>query len=114
MTNLENGLHLSINNQSIFQTKTVNSKFPWLNNGSYEGDVKAPVFPSVFAVYKKDQLAISVGLGPNGGGGSATFERGLPSFEIPITKLVPSLAGLKQMNYTVSGYDSRLICILQR
>ncbi len=78
---LEDGWHFSLNNQSIFQEKTVNSKFPLLNNGEYVGDVKAPVFPSAFGVYKVNDLAISVGFGPVGGGGSATFERGLPSFE---------------------------------
>ncbi len=112
LMSLENGWHFSLNNQSIFQTKIVDSQFPWLNDGHYEGDVKAPIFPSLFAVYKMDKLAISLGFGPNGGGGSATFERGLPSFEIPLTKLVPGLAGLKQLpsplNYNVSGYDAKL------
>ena len=112
LMSLENGWHFSLNNQSIFQTKIVDSKFPWLNNGHYEGDVKAPVFPSGYAVYKMDKLAFSLGFGPVGGGGSATFERGLPSFEIPLTKLVPGMAGLRQLpsplNYNVSGYDAKL------
>lgn len=105
---LEDGWHFSLNNQSIFQEKTVNSKFPLLNNGEYVGDVKAPVFPSAFGVYKVNDLAISVGFGPVGGGGSATFERGLPSFEIPITKIVPGLSGLKALGYDVTNYDAKL------
>jgi long-chain fatty acid transport protein len=105
---LEDGWHFAINNQSIFQEKTVNSKFPWLNDGEYIGDVKAPVFPSGFAVYKMDNLAFSLGFGPVGGGGSATFERGLPSFEIPLTKVVPGLAGLSAMGYNVTDYDAKL------
>ena len=112
LTMLQDGWHFSLNNQSIFQEKSVNSKFPWLNNGEYIGDVKAPVFPSVYAVYKVSDLAFSVGFGPVGGGGSAIFERGLPSFEIPLTKLVPGLSGLKQLpaphNYNVSGYNADL------
>lgn len=105
---LEDGWHFAIHNQSIFQEKTVNSKFPLLNNGEYIGDVKAPVFPSAFAVYKMDNLAFSLGFGPNGGGGSATFERGLPSFEIPLTKVVPGLAGLGALGYNVTNYDANL------
>ena len=105
---LEDGWHFAIHNQSIFQKKTVNSEFPLLNNGEYIGDVKAPVFPSAFAVYKMNDLAFSIGFGPNGGGGSATFERGLPSFEIPLSKIVPRLAGLGALGYNVTEYDAKL------
>jgi long-chain fatty acid transport protein len=112
LANLKDGFHFSLNNQSIFQQKIVNSKFPLLNDGEYIGDVKAPVFPTAYAVWKKDMLAFSLGFGPNAGGGSATFERGLPSFEIPITKLVPGLAGLNLIpapgKYAVTGYDADL------
>ncbi len=107
---LEDGWHFSISNQTIFQDKTVNSQFPLLNNSDYIGKVKAPLFPNVYAVYKKDKLALSFGFQPIGGGGSAEFDKGLPSFEIPISKLVPALSGLKQINseWDVSGYDANL------
>ena len=112
LTNLNNGWHFALHNQTIFQDKTVNSAFPLLNDGEYIGKVKAPLFPDVYAVYKMDRLALSFGFGPVGGGGSAEFERGLPTFEIPLTKLVPGLAALKQLpapyNYDVSGYDAEL------
>jgi long-chain fatty acid transport protein len=108
LTKMEDGFHFAIHNQSIFQTKTVDSKFPFLNNGVYEGDVEAPVFPSAFAVFKKEDFAISLGFGPNAGGGSAFFQRGLPSFEIPISKVVPALSGLKALGYDVSGYNADL------
>jgi len=110
LTSMEDGWHFAIHNQSIYQTKTVDSKFPFLNDGKYEGIVEAPLFPTAFAVYKKDKWAFSLGFGPNGGGGSADFDRGLPSFEIPISKVVPALAGLTQINpeYNVTGYDADL------
>ncbi len=79
---LGDGFHLSFNNQSIFQTKTVTSTFPLLHNNEFIGDVKAPLFPSFFAAYKKDKIGISFGFGPNGGGGSAEYTNGLPSFEM--------------------------------
>lgn len=107
---MEDGWHFAVYNQTIFQTKPVDSKFPLLNDGSYEGVVNVPVFPTAFAVYKMDNWAFSLGFGPNAGGGSATFDKGLPSFEIPITKVVPGLAGLTKIDpaLNVTGYDAAL------
>jgi len=93
VVHLENGFHLAIHNQTIFQTKTVINSFPFLNNPEYVGDVKAPIFPSVFAVYKKDKFALSFGFGVNSGGGSADFKTGLPSFEVPISMLPALVSG---------------------
>lgn len=108
---LDDGWHFAFYSQTIFQDKTVSSGFPLLNDGEYLGEVKVPIFPTAFGVYKKGDWAFSLGFGPNGGGGSADFSRGLPSFEIPITKIVPGLAGLTQINpaLAVSGYDADLI-----
>jgi hypothetical protein len=105
---LEDGWHFSLNNQTISQNKTVYSTFPLLNNKNYLGKVKVPVFPTAFAVFKKDRLAVSLGFGPNAGGGSANFETGLPSFEIPISKVVPGLSGLKALGYDVSNYNAKI------
>ncbi len=84
---LEDGWHFAAYSQTIFQTKPVDSEFPLLNDGYYEGTVNVPVFPTAFGIYKMDKWAFSLGVGPNAGGGSAVYERGLPSFEIPIAKL---------------------------
>jgi long-subunit fatty acid transport protein len=107
---MEDGWHFAVYNQTIFQTKPVDSEFLLLNDGYYEGTVNVPVFPTAFAVYKMDNWAFSLGFGPNAGGGSATYDRGLPSFEIPISKIVPGLAGLKQIDpaLNVTGYDAAL------
>ncbi len=87
---LENGFHLALHNQTVFQEKTVIDSFPFLNNKTYVGDVKVPIFPSFFAVYKMNKFALSFGFGPNSGGGTADFKTGLPSFEIPVS-LLPAL-----------------------
>jgi long-subunit fatty acid transport protein len=107
---LEDGWHFAFHSQTIFQERNVESRFPLLNDGKYVGEVTVPVFPTAFAVYKKENWAFSLGFGPNGGGGTAEFERGLPSFEIPISKAVPGLAGLTQINpaLAVKGYDADL------
>ena len=95
VVHLENGFHLAIHNQTITQTKTINNEFPFLHNREYIGEAKAPLFPSLFAVYKKDRFALSFGFGVNSGGGSADFKTGLPSFEIPISML-PALISTPQ------------------
>lgn len=89
LTKLSDGFHLSLHNQTLFQDRTVTSTFPTLNPPrEYLGKTKAPVFPSVFAVYKKGAFALSLGFGPNAGGGSAEYDTGLPSFEQQIS-LIP-------------------------
>ncbi len=111
---MENGLHLGIYNQSIFQTRTIVSGYPYLNTDKYEGDVVAPLFPTAYAVYKMDNLAFSFGFGPNGGGGSADYKNGLPSFIKKVENqvngmLVPGLAGLSAFGMNVQeGYDVKI------
>ncbi len=91
LVKMDDGFHLYLSNQSIFQKKTIENKFPLLNDDTYVGDVAAPLFPNFYAVYKKDKLALGFGFQPNGGGGSATYNTGLPSFEIPISIIPPLL-----------------------
>jgi long-subunit fatty acid transport protein len=89
---LDNGFHFSLNNQTVFQTMTVESTYPYLNSGTYKGTVTAPLFPSIYAVYKLNKVAFSAGFLPVGGGGGAKYEDGLPSFEMSQSDLVPALA----------------------
>ncbi|MBL7068110.1 MAG: hypothetical protein ISS29_09720 [Candidatus Marinimicrobia bacterium] len=100
LTRLEDGLHLSLSNQSIFQTKTVTNNYQFLNTDEFVGDVKAPLFPNFYLAYKTGKLALSAGFEPIGGGGSANYEKGLPSFELPVSDLVPGLA-----DQGVTAYD---------
>lgn len=104
---LEDGWHFSFSSQTLWQTREITSGFPLLNDSYYEGTTFAPVFPDLYGVYKKDKLAFSIWVGPAAGGGSAEFKNGLPSFEIPISKAVPGLAGLSQISpaLAVTGYD---------
>jgi long-chain fatty acid transport protein len=110
MTKLADGFHFSLSNQTIYQTKTVNNNYKGpgglfgLNNPEYIGDVKAPVFPSVYAVYKKNRLAFSLGFNPVGGGGGATYKTGLPSFELSPSDLVPALASQGATAYKLDAY----------
>lgn len=94
---LENGLHFSLSNQIITQNRKVENFYTGpdgnsgLNNTLYEGSVFAPLFPSVYAVYKTENFAVSFGVNPVGGGGSALYDKGLPSIEMKPSDLVYSL-----------------------
>lgn len=92
---LSSGLHLSLSNQTIFQTRTITSNYPYLSGSpkSFEANLVAPIFPSIYAAYKLDKWAFSGGFNIIGGGGTADFTTGLPSFEIPVASLVPMLQG---------------------
>jgi long-chain fatty acid transport protein len=102
---LQDGLHISLSNQTISQKRTINSTFPGLNQTEYIGTVSAPLFPSVYATYKRDRLAFSVGVNPIGGGGSALFEEGLPSFAQQVAVL-PGLLTQSGIPTTQYGYST--------
>lgn len=101
LTQMENGFYFALNNQSLFQTSTIHSEYPLLHNPNYEGKTNVPVFPSAFAVYKTDKWAFSAGFGPNAGGGTTKFNRGLPSFEKQIARMA---AGYKKLAPIFSNY----------
>ncbi len=92
MAFLKDGFHLSLNNQFITQNRTIATTFPGLNRSEFEGKVNAPLFPSAYAVYKKDRFAVAFGFNPIGGGGGAKFEDGLPSFEMQVAGLPAMLS----------------------
>lgn len=102
---LKNGFHLSVNNQYITQTRNIKSNFPKMNRSEFEGGVVAPIFPSVYAVYKMDKLAFSFGFNPIGGGGSAKFDDGLPSFEMTPSTL-PGLLSASGVPTTQYSFDT--------
>jgi long-chain fatty acid transport protein len=81
LVKLQDGFHLAFHNQSIWQEKTITNDFPFLNSGQYVGKINVPFYPDFYAVYKSGPLALSFGFGPNGGGGTADYATGLPSFE---------------------------------
>ncbi|MCK7535427.1 MAG: hypothetical protein MZV63_32820 [Marinilabiliales bacterium] len=59
LTNLADGFHFSLNNQTIGQTKTITNDYYFLTEKptEYIGTVSAPIFPGVYAVYKTGKFA---------------------------------------------------------
>ena len=78
LAQLNNGLHLSLSNQTIFQTRTITSNYPLLTSypdrTSYGAELTAPIFPSIYAAFKMGKLTFSGGFNIIGGGGSADFK----------------------------------------
>ena len=101
LTKLGDGFHISLSSQSIFQTQTITSSYPYLNDPEYVGTISAPVFPSIYMAYKTGKWAFSFGFMPLGGGGGATFDRGVPMMEVPIASLVPAFAEMGVTGYSV-------------
>jgi len=112
-----NGWHFTFSNQSAFQTRTITSTFaPFAGYGGeetkvFDGKTTAPIIPSLFAVYKMNKWAFSANIGVIGGGGKITFDKGLGSFEAPIS-MIPyqlkanGLLGVdgNPCNYSVNTY----------
>jgi len=115
LTFLSNGFHISLNSQSVFQTRTITSTFEGYkyadgNNGSttktFKGEASAPIIPSFQLAYKKDNFVFSTGFAVTGGGGKATFNHGLSSFESQVAKTPVSLnaSGVPTTGYSVRSY----------
>ncbi len=103
---MKDGFFIEVDNQSIFQTKTINNEYANLNNGEYIGDVKAMVFPSAYLGYKKGNFAVHGGFAIVGGGGSAEYKTGLPSFEKDISDIPDKLtaSGIPTTQYSSDIY----------
>jgi long-subunit fatty acid transport protein len=108
LTKLGNGLFASINNQTITQTQKVSSDYKYLTGTpkEYIGNVSAPIFPGIYLVYNTGKLSFSAGFNPIGGGGGAKYKTGLPSFEMMIADIPPSLTaqGIPTSQYSADIY----------
>jgi long-chain fatty acid transport protein len=108
LSKLGNGFFVSINNQTITQTQTVISTNQYLAGQpkKYVGNVSAPIFPGVYLAYNTGRFSLSAGFNPIGGGGGAEYKTGLPSFEMMVANIVPSLSsqGINTTAYSADIY----------
>lgn len=88
LVKLNDGFHLYLSNQTVWQTRTVETEFPKYNENTFTGETFVPSFPNIYFVKKSGKMAFSGGFMPIGGGGSADFPNGLPSFDYELAKLV--------------------------
>ena len=105
---MEKGWHFSLNGQSAYQTRKIISTFaPFAMNGQqetkhYKGEASAPFIPSVYGAYVTDKWSLAGNFSISGGGGQATFNDGLGSFE-SIVSMVPIIANT--MSGLLPGLD---------
>ena len=104
LTSLESGFHLGVFYQGILRKNSVISGYPLLNEAEYSGNIRSLLVPSAFLAYKDNKLAVSLQYGTFAGPGTVKFERGLPTYEIPVSRLVPDLMVLNDYGYDVSAY----------
>lgn len=118
---LNPGWHLSLNNQSAFQTRTAESWFvspdqgPFLQgtvNGvrntsatkTYKGKATAPIIPSFDLAYVADRWSVAAHFAVVGGGGKCDFNDGLGSFESKAA-LLPTVMNALSGTNSVAGYS---------
>lgn len=108
LVRLTDGFHFSFNNQSAFQTRTITSTSPifkmngGLDTKTFEGKASVPFIPSLQGAYKKGKWVLSGSIAISGGGGKATFNEGLPSFEV----LAGTSAVLIEQTQKLTGYTA--------
>lgn len=126
---LERGWHLSLNNQTAFQRRIIDTTFPLFSQNannrelthSFVGKATAPAIPSFTVSFNREKWSLSAHFALSGGGGKCEFDEGLGSFEsigasIPTTiqqvlasKGVP--ASLGPNSYTMnSSMKGRSFC----
>ena len=98
---MEDGWHFGINDQMAKQTRATES---YSNHGDlypggfglteYEGEVFSPLIPSFHLTWKKNRLAVMLGMGVNGGGGTIEYDKGLASFERMFSTLPVAMSSL--------------------
>lgn len=81
-------IYLSVTIQSAFQNRDIQSESLVFANSqtpdgkrSYHGSASAPIVPSIHFAYRKGDWTIASALAITGGGGKASFNKGLPLFE---------------------------------
>lgn len=72
---LSDGIHLSINNQSLFR-KPQHSFNAGMGKQSFEQDGIDPFLPGLYGAFKHEKWAVSSGIYVTGGGGTADYPKG--------------------------------------
>lgn len=95
------GVYLSLNGQSAYQTRNIDMTFPLFpeegHRRYYKGKASAPFIPSFQAAYKKGDWTISGSFAVVGGGGKASFNDGLGMFDALVMGKLAASQPLQQL-----------------
>lgn len=110
---MDDGLYISVNNQTFWQRRgTTVHKSPVIEDGrEFEGKAFVPTLPSVLATWHRGNFALSGHVGVIGGGGSISFDEGIPSFAALMAsplKQIESTLTEKGLKTTKSSVDISL------
>jgi long-chain fatty acid transport protein len=115
---LSNGWHLSLNTQTAFQERNIETTFPLFVYNTqnpnpthrFEGKATAPLVPSFTVSYNKDKWSLSAHFAISGGGGKCEFDDGLGSFEAAYSAVLYQMApnflpaGVIYQGYSLNSY----------
>ncbi|MDL2323167.1 hypothetical protein LJC52_04180 [Bacteroidales bacterium OttesenSCG-928-A17] len=106
---MEDGIHLSFNIQSAYQTRVNDASFALFGAEpkKYEGKASAPIIPSIQAMYKMGNWAFSGSFAITGGGGKASFDEGLSMFEAPVRAQLLASGATSDMYSISSAMDGK-------
>ena len=119
---LSKGWHLSLNSQTAFQERNIDTTFPLFKANTnapeethrFEGKATAPIVPSFTVSFNREKWSLSAHFAITGGGGKCEFNEGLGSFE-SIGASIPSavVSGI-QKKLMVAGYPESTAALMAK
>ena len=112
---MDNGLHLSVNWQVAFQTRSILTTNPDFalgmdNDGNttkkFKGVANVPFIPSLQAAYNTGRWSLQANVAITGGGGKCEFSDGIGSFESAMGAITRQLQPLGATGYDADGFMS--------
>ena len=119
---LSSGWHLSLNSQTAFQERNIDTTFPLFTGNkdnpnpthSFKGKATAPVIPSFTVSYNREKWSISAHFAVTGGGGKCEFDRGLGSFETIGASIPSAVVSGIQNKLMVAGYPETTAALMAK
>lgn len=103
-TEFQKTWNISLNSQTVWQSRIINTTFATGVEKEYEGEAFVPSMPSLLAAWKHGNVTVSGAFTIAGGGGTVEYDDGLPMFDAftltnPMTpgKLLSDLHGSAEL-----------------
>ena len=119
---LSPGWHLSLNTQTAFQERNIDTTFPLftknVNNPEethrFEGKATAPIVPSFTVSFNKEKWSLSAHFAITGGGGKSEFDDGLGSFESIGASIPSAVVNGIQQKLMAAGYPEATASLMAK